>query len=253
MRAQKSKWLVMSWSALLVAACAFGPQLAAQAADSKPAPTNKKLEKELANTTRPQADRDRDANRKPAQLMTFFGVKSKMTVLDLIAGGGYMTEVLSVTVGPKGKVYSQNQGANKALDERLANNRLANVTNIQGEISQITPSSVDVAITVMNLHDVYNGTAKELQTKLLRGVLGVLKPGGTFGVVDHVGVAGADNSKLHRMTKEQAIELVTSVGFELVGESTVLAHPEDDHTKGVFDPTLRGKTDQFTLKFRKPK
>lgn len=253
MRAQKSKWQVLSWSALLIAACAFGTQSAVLAADAKPAPTNKKLEKELANSSRQQADKDRDANRKPAQLMTFFGVKPKMTVLDLIAGAGYMTEVLSVTVGPKGQVYSQNQGANKGLDERLANNRLPNVKNIQGEISQITPNSVDVAITVMNLHDVYNGTAKELQTKLMRGVMGVLKPGGIFGVVDHVGVAGAENSKLHRMTKEQAIELVTSVGFELVGESTVLANAADDHTKGVFDPSLRGHTDQFTLKFRKPK
>jgi predicted methyltransferase len=105
----------------------------------------------------------------------------------------------------------------------------------------------------MNLHDIYNGTAHELQVKLLRNVLGVLKPGGVFGVVDHVGVAGAENSKLHRMTKEQAIEMVKSVGFELETESDVLANPADDHTKGVFDPALRGKTDQFTLKFRKPK
>jgi predicted methyltransferase len=124
---------------------------------------------------------------------------------------------------------------------------------IQGEISQIPSGSADVVITVMNLHDIYNGTAHELQVKLLRNVLGVLKPGGVFGVVDHVGVAGAENSKLHRMTKEQAIEMVKSVGFELETESDVLANPADDHTKGVFDPALRGKTDQFTLKFRKPK
>jgi predicted methyltransferase len=245
MLSQKSKWLVMSLSALLLAAWVFGPQSESQAADSKSAPVDKKL--------RPQADRDRDENRKPAQLMPFFGVKSKMTVVDIIAGGGYMTEVLSVAVGPNGKVYSQNQGANKSLEERLANNRLPNVVPIQGEISQIPSGSADVVITVMNLHDIYNGTAHELQVKLLRNVLGVLKPGGVFGVVDHVGVAGAENSKLHRMTKEQAIEMVKSVGFELETESDVLANPADDHTKGVFDPALRGKTDQFTLKFRKPK
>src|SRR5215471_2017740 len=132
MHTQKSKWLVMSLSALLIAVSAFGLHSEAQAADPKPAPTNKKLEKELANPSRPQADRDRDANRKPAQLMTFFGVKPKMTVVDILAGGGYMTEVLSVTVGPKGKVYSQNQGQNKNLDERLANNRLPNVVALQG-------------------------------------------------------------------------------------------------------------------------
>jgi predicted methyltransferase len=253
MRAQKSKWLVMSLSALLFAACAFGPQSEVQAADSKAAPVDKKLAKELENPTRPQADRDRDANRKPAQLLPFFGVKPKMTVVDIIAGGGYMTEVLSVAVGPKGKVYSQNQNANKTLTERVANNHLPNVVLIEGEIAKIPPGTADVAITAMNLHDIYNGTAPELQTKVLRAVFGVLKPGGIFGVVDHVGVAGADNSKLHRMTKEQAIEVVKSVGFELVAESDVLANPADDHTKGVFDPTLRGKTDQFTLKFKKPK
>src|SRR5215831_20099580 len=99
MHTQKPKWLVMSFSALLIAVWAFGLQSAVQAADSNPAPTNKKLEKELANPSRPQADRDRDAGRKPAQLMTYFGVKQKMTAVDLLAGGGYMTEVLSVAVG----------------------------------------------------------------------------------------------------------------------------------------------------------
>ena len=81
----------------------------------------------------------------------------------------------------------------------------------------------------------------------------LLKPGAVFGVVDHVGVPGADNAKLHRMQKQQAIEVVTAAGFVLDAESNVLARSTDDHTKRVDDPSIRWRTDQFVLKFRKSK
>jgi len=220
------------------------------------------LKAALATPTRPQADRDRDADRKPAELMNVFGVKPGMTAVDVIAAGGYMTEVLSITVGPTGRVYLQNpqlflqfnNGANaKAVATRLDNNRLPNVVRLDGDLPGAAgPSSADVAITVMNLHDLYNRNPQTAQA-FVKSVYETLKPGGVFGVVDHVGVAGADNAKLHRMQKQQAIDVVTSQGFKLETDSNVLAHPADDHTKGVFDASLRAKTDQFTLVFRKPK
>jgi predicted methyltransferase len=260
MYVQKSKWLVLISASLLVAACASGPTTST-ASGSKNAWTSEALATALSTPTRPQADRDRDADRKPAQLMTFFGVQRGMTAVDVMASGGYMTEVLSIAVGPTGKVYAQNPVAflqynngmyGKAIGERVANNRLPNVTRLDGELSTIAPNSIDVAVTALNLHDIYNRDPKQAQA-FVKAVFDALKPGGVFGVVDHVGVAGSDNAKLHRMTKQQAIDVAKAAGFTVEAESDVLAHASDDHTKGPFDPSLRGKTDQFTLKLRKPK
>lgn len=222
------------------------------------------LTQALANPSRPQADRDRDADRKPAQLMTFLGVEPGMTALDVIAAGGYMTEVLSAAVGPKGKVYSQNPPAifqlrdgfyAKAIDERHANNRLPNVVRVDADLpasSAIPAGSVDVAITALNFHDVYN-MDPALAQNFVKGVYATLKPGGVFGLIDHVGVEGANNAQLHRVPKQAAVDAAKAAGFIVEAESDMLAHPEDDHTRGVFDAGLRGKTDQFVLRLRKPR
>jgi predicted methyltransferase len=226
--------------------------------------TTNELKAALANPSRPQADRDRDADRKPAELMTFFGVERGMTALDLMASGGYMTEVLATTVGSNGKVYAQNPPAflrfnngayDKALTERLANGRLPNVARVDADLpasDRIPAGSVDFAITAMNLHDIFNRDRAAAE-KFMSDVFTLLKPNGVFGVIDHVGLAGADNQRLHRMTKEDAIALAKAAGFAVEAESDLLANPQDDHTKGPFDPALRGKTDQFVLKLRKPK
>ena len=149
-----------------------------------------------------------------------------------------------------------NNGAyDKAMSERLANNRLANVVRVDADLpaaAQVPPSSVDVAVTALNLHDIYNRDQAAAQ-KFLKDVFSMLKPGGVLGLIDHVGVAGADNQKLHRMQQGDAIAAAKAAGFAVDGDSNLLAHATDDHTKGPFDPALRGKTDQFVLKLRKPK
>jgi predicted methyltransferase len=218
----------------------------------------------LASADRPAEDKARDADRKPAELMQFFGVKPGMSTVDIIALGGYVTEVLSVAVGPKGKVYAQNPPIAlqlrdgmyaKQITERLANNRLPNVVRVDSDLpasSQIPPGSVDVAITAMNYHDVRNRNADD-GVAFLKAIYTMLKPGGVLGVTDHVGNDGANNAQLHRIPKHFLIEDAKAAGFVVDGESDVLAHPADDHTKMVFDPTLRGKTDQFVVRLRKPK
>ena len=140
----------------------------ARAGVEEPAQAAATLAAALASADRPAEDKARDADRKPAELMQFFGVKPGMTTVDIIALGGYVTEVLSVAVGPKGKVYAQNPPIAlqlrdgmyaKAITERLANNRLPNVVRVDGDLpasSQIPLGSVDVAITAMNYHDVRN-------------------------------------------------------------------------------------------------
>jgi predicted methyltransferase len=217
----------------------------------------------LAAPTRPQADRDRDADRKPADSVVFFGVQPGMTVLDVWAAGGYFTEVLSVAVGPTGKVYSQNppillkvrDGANdKAITQRLADNRLANVVRVDSDLpaAAIPPGSVDIAVTALNFHDVHNRDAAA-GIAFMKSVYTELKPGGVFAVIDHVGVDSANNAQLHRVPKHFAVDAAKAAGFTVEAESPLLAHAADDHSKVVFDPALRGKTDQFILKLRKPK
>lgn len=218
----------------------------------------------LASADRPAEDKVRDADRKPAELMEFFGVKPGMTTVDVIALGGYVTEVLAVAVGPKGKVYAQNPPIAlqlrdglyaKQITDRLANNRLPNVVRVDGDLpasSQIPLGSVDVAITAMNYHDVRN-QSPEAAVGYLKGVYAMLKPGGVLGVTDHVGNDGANNAQLHRVPKHFLIEDARAAGFVIDAESDMLAHAADDHTKLVFDPTLRGKTDQFVVRLRKPK
>jgi predicted methyltransferase len=215
------------------------------------------LTKALSTPSRSQADRDRDANRKPAALMHFLGVERGMTALDLIAGGGYVTEVLSLTVGPSGKVYMQNPPAmrGRGAEERLANGRLSNVVYVEGNLPNpaMPAASADVAITAMNFHDIYSRGGAAAGEAFMKGVYDALKPGGVFGVIDHAANEGADASGLHRIAKQRAIECAKAAGFVVEAESDILANPADDRTKAVRDAEVRGRTDQFTLKLRKPR
>jgi predicted methyltransferase len=263
MNAKKLQWLLAALVAGMIAACASQPDAPATSTSSSASAGGGGLAAALASANRPQEDKSRDADRKPAELLTFFGVKPGMTVVDLVALGGYITEAASVAVGPKGKVYAQNPPIAlqmrdgyyaKQITDRLANNRLPNVVRVDADLpasAQIAPGSVDVAITAMNYHDVRN-MDPQIAVGFLKGVMVMLKPGGVLGVTDHVGKDGADNTALHRIPKHLLIEDAKAAGYIVDAESDLLAHPQDDHTKVVFDPGLRGKTDQFVVRLRKP-
>jgi predicted methyltransferase len=222
------------------------------------------LADELANAPgRSDEDKARDAQRKPDQVLTFLGLRTGDTVLDIWAAGGWYTEVLSIAVGPEGNVYAQNpasvlnfrDGQNeKQISARLADDRLANVERINASVidAGITPESIDFAFTALNFHDVYNRQGKEAAAEFLAAVFDTLKPGGTFGLIDHVGDAGADNLSLHRIEPTLVDEVASEVGFIIEAKNDLLANPEDDHTLRVFDPALRGETDRFVLRLRKP-
>jgi len=241
-----------------IAALAFVAALAqhAQAQDEQVT----RMRTALAAPDRPAENKARDAGRKPIETVQFFGIKTGNTVVDMIAAGGWFTEVLSAAVGPTGKVYSQNPpflvnaDAEKAL---LA--RLGNVQAVHDQLAQAVPAgSVDAAVTAMNLHDIYNGFAdqpggEEQAVGFLKAIYAALKPGGVLGVIDHVGVAGKDNAMLHRMLPQQARDALTKAGFTIEAESQLLANPADDHSKGVFDPSIMGHTDQFMFRARKPR
>jgi predicted methyltransferase len=213
----------------------------------------------LAAPDRPAENKERDAARKPIESVQFFGIETGDTVVDMIAAGGWFTEVLSAAVGPTGKVYSQNppflvqQDAETALHERLGN-----VEAVHASLAAARAENVDAIVTAQNLHDIYNGYADQPGSEtaavdLLKSLYAALKPGGVLGVIDHVGVAGQDNKALHRMLPQQARDVLTKAGFTIEAESSMLANPADDHTKIVVDPSVRGRTDQFMFRARKPR
>jgi predicted methyltransferase len=187
---------------------------------------------------------------------------------DVFSAGGYYTELLSRTVGVKGQVIAYNNPpyakfAEKGIAARYADGRLGNVRQITADIDQfdVAPGSLDAAIFIMSYHDLYwrpaDGSWPPTDPAvLLKGLFSALKPGGVVVVEDHVAPANDDASamvdKLHRIDPAIVKRDFEKAGFIFEAESKVLAHPDDDHTKPVFDDAIRGKTDQFVFRFRKP-
>ncbi|MBN1239022.1 MAG: class I SAM-dependent methyltransferase [Gammaproteobacteria bacterium] len=241
------------WLPLAVLALGGAVGAAAQAQDRQ------ELREALAAEERSAEDKARDAESKPIEVLEFLGVESGMTALDIIAAGGYWTEVLSAAVGPDGKVYKQNpefflqRGGDEFLqNEQAMVERLGNVEPIHGDLQDSSLSEdVDVAITSMNYHDVYNRGGDEAGTAFLEGVYDVLKPGGVLGVIDHVGIAGQDNAAFHRVEVDAVKRTLEAAGFTVEEESDLLANPEDDHTRNIRDDSL-DRTDKMLIRARKP-
>ena len=222
----------------------------------------------LASPDRPEADRAQDERRKAREFLEFAGIEPGMRVLDAFAASGYYTELLSRIVGPDGGVIAYNnpayaQFAAKGIEARYAGNRLPNVQQVTVEVDQLAlpPRSLDAAIFVMSFHDMYwrpadGSWARTDPMQMLRKLHAAMKVGGVVIVQDHVAAPGGDTAevvdKLHRIDPEVVRRDFKAAGFALETESPMFAHAEDDHTKGVFDPAIRGRTDQFLFKFRRP-
>lgn len=207
---------------------------------------------------RPEADLNRDAARKPAELVAFAGVKPGMKVADLLPGGGYFTRVFAQAVGPTGKVYAwlpTDMPARMAdrITALVAEPGYANVTLLQQAPADFAPPEpLDVVWTAQNYHDLHNngGDPGPLNAAIYKA----LKPGGVYVVVDHAGNPGtgfSESNTLHRIDPEVVKSEVTKAGFKFDGESTVLRRSDDPRTAKAFD--LHDKTDQFVYRFRKPK
>jgi predicted methyltransferase len=217
----------------------------------------------LADPARPAADKARDAARKPAELLDFADVEPGDKVLDYIMGGGYLTHLLAAAVGPEGKVYafqpaefiSFRADYGKEQDTVVAARK--NVVPLRPSIGALKlPEPVDLIITVQNYHDLHLSMAPPGTAAFVaKGLFAALKPGGTLIVVDHVANAGAGAklaNTLHRIEPSFARAEIESAGFVFVEESDAWRNTTDPHTANVFDPAIRGKTDQFAYKFKKP-
>ena len=214
---------------------------------------------------RPGDDRDRDAQRRPVEILALTGIAPGMDVLDVFTAGGYYTEILSRLVGPGGEVWAQNppqfyeRFGSADLDYRLADRRLPNVERQDRPMDDLAlpEARFDAAIAALVVHDFY------WLTDDVPGVLAQihrsLKPGGVLLVTDHSAPSGTreafarEPGSKHRIDEAFVTELLTAAGFELVLTSDLLRAPEDDRQHAFFEPAMRGRpTDRFVHVYRKP-
>ncbi len=226
------------------------------------------VEQALANPARSADDRARDARDKPAEVLALARFKRGDTVADVLAGGGYYSEILSGIVGPNGHVLLVNNPGydgfgKKDWTARLAGNRLPNVRHVVGPTDALGlgDNTLDGAVMVMAYHDLYWVDAKEGWPKVDAGrflgqVVAALKPGGVLLVVDHSAKEGTGSSAtqaLHRIDEKFAIADWRAHGLEWEAAIPVLRNADDDRSTSVFDASIRGKTDRFVHLYRKPK
>jgi predicted methyltransferase len=248
---------------VLAAALTVAVTLAANCASAATIPGN--IAAAVADGSRPDADKQRDPDRKPAEVLAFVGVKSGAKIAELLPGGGYFTRMLSKAVGSSGHVYAlvparlADAPADVDFAARVkviaADPNYANVSVVVEPFSQLSvPTPVDLMWTSQNYHDLHNFPGLDVGV-FNKMVFDDLKPGGIYLILDHTAEAGSggrDTKALHRIDPETVKQEVLAAGFIFVGSSDLLRQPGDSRSQKVFDPAIRGKTDQFILKFRKP-
>jgi predicted methyltransferase len=210
----------------------------------------------LQSDSRPEADKERDGARRPMQVMLLSGIQEGWTVVDVSAGGGWYTRVISAAVGPKGKVISQ-IGAralqnNNGQAQRDMAALLGNVEPIFENMSDIPAGTADAALTALNFHDAYNFRGEEGAQAFLKDMFNVLKSGGIGVIIDHEGTMEMDNANLHRIPVEIARAQIQKAGFQIVRESDLLHTNADDHSMSSNDPALGRNTDRILFVVRKP-
>ncbi len=222
-----------------------------------PAGTPAYIRHAVESPERSAEQKARDVNRKPAELLTLSGIKPGQKVVEFASFGQYFTGMLSDIVGPKGAVYMYDLPYTEKRAGEASRAFVAKHPNSKYELVDYNklelPQKVDIVFNVLYYHDL---SLNDIDTASLNArIFKALKPGGIFFVVDHNAAPGSgrrDTKALHRIDPEVIKQEVTAAGFQLVEESKLLARPEDDHTKMVFTPGLRGLTDQTVFKFRKP-
>ncbi|SHM50166.1 class I SAM-dependent methyltransferase [Rhodanobacter sp. OK091] len=249
-------------SALAMAGLAMGQ---AHAAD--PANVPHAVAAAVADASRPAADTERDADRKPALTLAFAGIKPGDKVADYAAGAGYFTRLFTDVVGPQGHVYATVpnslfvypnivKGIADIQTYAVAHQNVT-VTFASALDAARFPERLDLFWISQNYHDLHDSFMGPVDTAAFnKAVYAALKPGGVYIVLDHVAAKNSPadvTDTLHRIEPSTVRREVEAAGFKFEGESKVLANPADPHTATVFDKAIRGHTDQFLFKFRKPK
>jgi len=269
--------LALAVSLLTVAGCKKAPPPEQPPAEqAAPAATTSELSAEdkaaihasIGSIDRLPGDTDEDSWRRPSEVLTFLEVKPGMEVVDYLSAGGYYTELLSRVVGPDGQVIAYNNPeylkfSGEKPAQRYGSDRLANVVQLTTppEEAPFEPNTLDAALFVMSYHDLHwkakDGSWPNTDpAQALAKLVPALKPGASVVVVDHAAAAGADPATsvdaLHRIDPAIIKRDFEAAGLILEAESKAFANAEDDHTKPVFDPAVRHKTDQVMYRFRNP-
>ena len=220
----------------------------------------------LNDPSRPPTDTARDVNRKPAETLAFAGVRPGQVVADYAAGSGYFTRLFAQVVGPKGHVYGVVPGSLfvypnivkgiSEVESWAVTHPNVTVTFASALEGVKFPDKLDLFFISQNYHDLHDRFMGPVDMAAFNAaVFAALKPGGVYLVLDHVAAPGAPadvTDTLHRIEPATVRREVEAAGFRFEAESAVLANPADPHTAGVFDKSIRGHTDQFIYKFRKP-
>jgi predicted methyltransferase len=263
----------LSRFALLLTASAFVLYGATGCRDPRPEPPGELSAVTVSSAVRgavdaadrSDADRALDAGRNPKEILSFFGLAPAQRVAELGAAGGYTTELMARIVGPRGRVYGQNNRfilerfAAKPWSERLAKPVMANVTRVDAEFDAPLPSDakgLDVVVNVLFYHDtVWMGVDRN---SMNRAVFAALRPGGTYGIVDHSAAAGRgveDVKTLHRIEESIVVAELERAGFRLDAATSLLRNPKDTRDWNA-SPSVaaerRGTSDRFVLRFVKP-
>ena len=257
-------------SALLGFCAAFGccavPAAAVPAAAAPAVVVPAAVTAAIADPARPPEQVARDAERRPGEVLAFAGIRRGDRVADFMSGGGYFTRLFSALVGDEGRVYAflpEEQLKNCAPAETAGTRTIAgnahyhNVKVLKAPVNHFSaPEPLDLIWTSLDFHDLYDSFMGSANVPQVVGTLfKALKPGGVLVIVDHVAQPGSkvrDTESLHRIDPEVIIRTVTAAGFVLEAESNVLRNVADNHELAVFDPAIRGRTDQVVFKFRKP-
>jgi predicted methyltransferase len=220
----------------------------------------------VADPARPAADTARDANRKPAEVLAFAGVKPGDKVADYAAGSGYFTRLFADVVGPTGHVYASVPSGlyqypnivkgTADVETFIAAHPNASLTFGSPIDAARYPEKLDLFWISQNYHDLKDPFMGPVDMAAFnRAVFAALRSGGTYIVLDHVAAPGSPpdvTDTLHRIEPAVVRREVEAAGFRFVGESKALANPNDPHTAGPFNPAIQGRTDQLIYKFRKP-
>ena len=246
-------------AALAVAVLAAGAASLAGAAPPVQEAPDAHIAKAVADSRRPAEDVERDGLRKPADMLVFGEVRPGQKIADIRPEEGYFTRIFAPAVGDAGRVYAfvptRTATRETPLAEALAA-AFSNVTPLSGALDDMTfPEPLDAVFMVQEYHDFHIPAFNTDVTRMNRAVFEALKPGGVYIVIDHSGRPGTGASEvqsLHRIDGDFLKAEVEAAGFVFEAESDALRNPQDDRTINVFDPAIRGRTDQFVYRFRKP-
>jgi predicted methyltransferase len=212
---------------------------------------------------KPPADAMTDPSFKREDVIKFIGLKPGDKVADIVAGR--FARALVAAVGPKGKVYAVEPAEIVKTHPEVLQAMNAGGSGsggvleiVQGPVNAMgLPKGLDAVFIRQNYHDLYDKFMGPADVPAFnKQVYEALKPGGVYVVLDHSAPKGAPmtvTETLHRIDRDRVVADVTKAGFKVDGESAIFANPDDKRDKMVFDPSVRGKTDQFLIRFRKPK